>query len=224
MDTSVLWAEADIFERDVPEVKVGQEASLVLRPFKEWRAAGIIKGMSADLHPQKRTAHVWIEIENEELRLMPQMAVDISILQGTRKQALTIPREALLKDQGETFVFVTNGDSFLRLQDPGDPRDYDGFSGDPSNRKVYVGHNITTDGASDTVLDDGITLNFRIRIPKLQARPAKQLPVVGRVRRQQLRVALPCNRLQSLLTSPRRIATDILIANMTRRRRQNQHR
>ena len=44
--------------------------------------------------------------------------------------------------------------SYLRIQDTGDPRDH-GFSPDPSNRKVYFGHNLSADGASDTLLDDG---------------------------------------------------------------------
>ena len=55
-------------------------------------------------------------------------------------------------------------DSYLRLQDTGDPRDH-GFSDPGSNRKQYLGHNISVDGASASVLDDGATLNFRIRVP-----------------------------------------------------------
>ena len=45
---------------------------------------------------------------------MPQMAVDMSILVGTRARVLAVPKEAVLEEQGETFVFVTNGDAFLR--------------------------------------------------------------------------------------------------------------
>ena len=30
---------------------------------------------------------------------------------------------------------------------------------------MYVGHNLSEDGASDTIMDDGVTLNFRTRIP-----------------------------------------------------------
>lgn len=52
---------------------------------------------------------------------------------------------------------------FIRIQDPGDPRDYD-FP-DPSNRKVYFGHDMSMNGASETVLDDGVTLTFKARIP-----------------------------------------------------------
>ena len=60
---------------------------------------------------------------------------------------------------------ITIGDAdYLRIQDTGDPRDYD-FSDPGSNRKIYFGHNLTEDGASETVLDDGVTLHFRARVP-----------------------------------------------------------
>ena len=55
-----------------------------------------------------------------------------------------------------------DGTTYLRIQDTGDPRDH-GWS-DPSNRKIMLGHNITTEGASDTILDDGVTLSFRARL------------------------------------------------------------
>jgi RND family efflux transporter MFP subunit len=113
MDTSVLWAEGDVFEMDVPKVRTGQEVSLVLRPFAERQFAGVIKAISADLHPQKRTAHLWIEVPNPDEYLKPQMAVDITILLSKKAKVLAVPKEAVIEEGGETFVFVTNGDAFL---------------------------------------------------------------------------------------------------------------
>ena len=54
-------------------------------------------------------------------------------------------------------------DGYLRLQDPGDPRDY--AMPDPSNRKIMFGHSITTDiaGAAANILD-GVTISFRARL------------------------------------------------------------
>jgi len=55
-------------------------------------------------------------------------------------------------------------DGFIRLQETGDPRDY-GYSDSGSNRKLYFGKDITELGVSDTILDDGVTLHFKIRVP-----------------------------------------------------------
>ncbi|MBT5063947.1 MAG: hypothetical protein HOM65_16065, partial [Verrucomicrobia bacterium] len=65
---------------------------------------------------------------------------------------------------GGVMVIEEGNVNYLRIQDTGDPRDY-GYGDPGSNRKVYVGHNLSEDGASDTIMDDGVTLNFRTRIP-----------------------------------------------------------
>ena len=56
---------------------------------------------------------------------------------------------------GGAAALVEDGVTFLRIQDTGDPRDY-GFS-DPSNRKIYLTHQI------DTGLD-GAHMEFRLRV------------------------------------------------------------
>jgi hypothetical protein len=55
-------------------------------------------------------------------------------------------------------------DGYIRLQDTGDPRDY-GYSDPGSNRKIYLGQDISDKGGSDTILDDGATIHFIARIP-----------------------------------------------------------
>ncbi len=64
---------------------------------------------------------------------------------------------------GGVSALSDNGTSYIRLQDPGDPRDH-GFDDPGSNRKQYFTHNITEEGAADSVIDDGVTLYFRTRI------------------------------------------------------------
>jgi hypothetical protein len=71
--------------------------------------------------------------------------------------------EAGVNAPGGAKVYQEGGVSYLRIQDPGDPRDYS-FA-DPGNRKVYFGHDISADGAADAALDQGVTISFRARIP-----------------------------------------------------------
>jgi len=65
---------------------------------------------------------------------------------------------------GGAMIIEEANVNYLRIQDTGDPRDY-GFSDPGSNRKVYLGHDLTADGFADTIMDDGVTLNFRARVP-----------------------------------------------------------
>jgi hypothetical protein len=63
-------------------------------------------------------------------------------------------------------IALKEGDTtFLRMQDCGDPRPN---PADPSNRKIMFGHSVTGDlksGVADTILDAGVTITFRARIP-----------------------------------------------------------
>ncbi len=52
--------------------------------------------------------------------------------------------------------------TYLRLEDTGDPR---ATFPDPGNRKLFFIHDIGEEGATDDVIDEGITLTFRARIP-----------------------------------------------------------
>ena len=64
--------------------------------------------------------------------------------------------------------------TFLRIQDTGNPTKY-GMP-DPSNRKIYLGYNISENdapGNAETLLDDGITISFRSRV----ALPSETLPL-----------------------------------------------
>ena len=66
---------------------------------------------------------------------------------------------------GGAAILNENGDDFLRLQDPGDPRSH-GFGDPGSNRKVYFTKDLTGIlSANYSPLVDGITLNFRARVP-----------------------------------------------------------
>lgn len=76
---------------------------------------------------------------------------------------------------GGVMSTTEGGVTFLRVQDTGNPTGY-GYA-DPSDRKLYFGHDATADGASATMLDDGVTLTFRARIPtpKKTSAPLDQL-------------------------------------------------
>ena len=64
---------------------------------------------------------------------------------------------------GGVSLLDDGGDPFIRIQEPGDPRDY-GFGDPGSNRKIYFGHDMTPDGVGGDFFTDGITLSFRAKI------------------------------------------------------------
>ena len=70
---------------------------------------------------------------------------------------------------GGAMIIEEANVNYLRIQDTGDPRDY-GYGDPGSNRKVYLGHDLTTDGYSDTIMDDGG--NFELSRSRSQRWPS----------------------------------------------------
>src|SRR5438034_8974866 len=79
---------------------------------------------------------------------------------------------------GGVTNYTESGVTFLRIQDPGNPNGYldpngGGYGGSFNNAKIWFGHQMNTDPAVtnnslvvSNVIDTGVTLTFRARIPK----------------------------------------------------------
>ena len=75
---------------------------------------------------------------------------------------------------GGVSALTDGSTSFIRVQDTGDPRDYD--LAVPSNRKVYVTHLLRDDFEEEpdnlnSIIDDGVTLYFRARVATADTGP-----------------------------------------------------
>jgi len=68
---------------------------------------------------------------------------------------------------GGAGVFTEGPYTFLRFQDAGHTRDFNPGWSDPSNRRMAFAHDMGQETGVNgaTILDDGVTLSFRIRIP-----------------------------------------------------------
>jgi len=111
-DLSTIWVSADVFEYEVPFVKIGQSAEVRLSyyPGKTWK--GHISYIYPTLDPSTRTVKVRIELPNPDFQLKPQMFADVR-LQVNYGKSIVIPQEAVLDSGIEQTVFVVrDGNSF----------------------------------------------------------------------------------------------------------------
>jgi RND family efflux transporter MFP subunit len=111
-DFSTVWANADIFEYEVPFVRVGQHAEMQLSyyPGKTWN--GHVSFIYPTVDPTTRTVKVRIEFPNPDFTLKPQMfaAVDLKISYGNQ---IAVPQEAVLDSGKEQRVFVAKGSGYF---------------------------------------------------------------------------------------------------------------
>jgi len=108
-DLSSLWVIADIYEYELPFVKVGQEARLTLSYVADKELMSKIDYIYPIFSEDTRTAKVRLTLPNPGGQLKPKMFtnVDITVDLGSR---LTIPESAVI-DTGEIqVVYVDLGD------------------------------------------------------------------------------------------------------------------
>ena len=108
-DLSTLWVNADIYEYELPWVKVGQPAEVDL-PMLGRTIAGTIDYLFPALDNATRTVKARIVIDNRELAVKPAMFANVRIAAQTASSVLTIPITALLNSGNEQTVFVALGE------------------------------------------------------------------------------------------------------------------
>jgi RND family efflux transporter MFP subunit len=106
-DLSTVWADADIYEYEVPFVHLGQRVSLNLSYYPGKTYTGDISYIYPTVDPQTRTVKVRIELPNPGFALKPQMFADarLHVDYGTK---IVVPQEAVLNSGTEQHVFVVH--------------------------------------------------------------------------------------------------------------------
>ncbi|MGB5219230.1 MAG: efflux RND transporter periplasmic adaptor subunit [Smithella sp.] len=107
-DLSNLWVVADIYEYELPLVKVGNQATITLASLPGVELTSKIDYIYPDLSAQTRTAKVRLKLSNSNRQLKPQMYtnVELKINLGNK---LVIPESAVLDTGKATVVYVDVG-------------------------------------------------------------------------------------------------------------------
>jgi RND family efflux transporter MFP subunit len=109
VDHSTLWLDSQVYEQDLPFIKLGQEVTAAVEgaPGKEFEGKVIFIHPHVD--PTTRTATVRITIPNPALRLRPGMYATAQIRAELAESALLVPREAVIDTGTRQVVFVVAG-------------------------------------------------------------------------------------------------------------------
>lgn len=133
-DLSRVWVNAEVYEQDLPWVKVGQAARVEL-PYAPGRTlTGKVDYLYPYLDGETRTAKARIVFANPGLELKPDMYANVQITTTALKSVLAIPADAVLRSGAGTVVFVALADGKF------DPRPVElGASGDDGYVEIRSG-------------------------------------------------------------------------------------
>lgn len=107
---SDLWVIAEIKERDIGQVKIGQEASLVVLAYPHQKFHGKVVRLGNRVEDESRTLEVRIEVSNASGLLKPGMFADVEIITRVHPDVLLIPDTALQTNGEEQIAFVALDD------------------------------------------------------------------------------------------------------------------
>jgi multidrug efflux pump subunit AcrA (membrane-fusion protein) len=106
-DLSTVWANADVYESELPYVQLGQKMQLTLSFAPGKTYTGTISYIYPTVDPLTHTAKVRMQIPNSDFALKPQMFADaqLHVNYGTK---VVVPREAILDSGKEQTVYVVH--------------------------------------------------------------------------------------------------------------------
>jgi Cu(I)/Ag(I) efflux system membrane fusion protein len=107
-DLTGVWVWADFYQEELPQVKTGMEVSISSSSLPGQKLTGKIALIDPFLNEMKRTGRVRIDVANPELKLRPDMYVDVELTLD-RGEALTVPANAVLPTGKHNIVFVDKG-------------------------------------------------------------------------------------------------------------------
>jgi membrane fusion protein, copper/silver efflux system len=112
VDLSSIWIIADVFEPDLPLVKVGQKAKITLSYFPDKTFNATIDFIYPFLAEETRSAKVRFSVPNPQMLLKPQMftTVEIAVDMGKR---LIVPDSAVLDSGRRQLVYIDKGEGFF---------------------------------------------------------------------------------------------------------------
>ena len=144
-DPAQLWAIAEVKERDIAAVKLGQDAAFTTLAFPDEKFHGKVVLIGNQVEAGSRTVEVRIAVNNADGRLKAGMFADVEIVTTILDNVLLISDSALETDNENQIVFVALADNKfekrvvkLGLEQSGRVQILSG---------VQAGENIVTDGS-----------------------------------------------------------------------------
>jgi Cu(I)/Ag(I) efflux system membrane fusion protein len=112
-DLSRVWIDAEIYESDLPHVRVGQSASVELPYVPDKRFSGKVDYVYPTLEGQTRTGRARIVLDNPGLELKPEMYANVSF-QVDLGERLAVRDSAVIYTGPRRLVFVDLGEGKLQ--------------------------------------------------------------------------------------------------------------
>jgi Cu(I)/Ag(I) efflux system membrane fusion protein len=105
-DVGIVWVHAQVYEQDLPQIQLGQEATMSLSYLPDRRFRGRVTYVYPTVDEKTRTAKVRMEFHNPGYFLKPGMFATVEITADAAESVLLVPDSAVLRSGQKNTVFV----------------------------------------------------------------------------------------------------------------------
>jgi multidrug efflux pump subunit AcrA (membrane-fusion protein) len=187
-DLALVWVNAQIYEQDLPYLKLGQEATVTLTYLPDRKFRGRVTFIYPTVDEKTRTVRVRMEFHNPGYFLKPGMFATVEVLAELAPSALLVPEAAVLRsgENNTAFVALPGGKFEPRLLVLG-PRaennTYQVLSGLSAGERVVTSGQFLLDsesqlrGAIQRMMDPGQTTRTEPGTPTNAAAPLPRTAV-----------------------------------------------
>lgn len=116
-DLSSVWLQAEVFESQADWVAKGQAAEALLSYMPGTVFNGQVDYIYPVLDPKTRTLRVRLRFDNPDERLKPNMYAKVSIYGRLKPNALSVPREAVIRSPRMNRVVVAVDDGQFEVRE-----------------------------------------------------------------------------------------------------------
>lgn len=111
-DLFTVWIIADVYEYELPLIKIGQKADISLSYFPGREFSSVIEYVYPALADETRTAKVRFTIPNPSAQLKPQMFTNVEIKVNIGRK-LVVPEDAVIDTGIRQIVYVDKGGGYF---------------------------------------------------------------------------------------------------------------
>jgi RND family efflux transporter MFP subunit len=105
-DLGTVWVQSQVYEQDLPLVRLGQEATVSLSYLPDRKFRGRVTYVYPTVDEKTRTAKVRMEFHNPGYFLKPGMFATVEFTAELSPSALLVPDSAILRSGEKNIVFV----------------------------------------------------------------------------------------------------------------------
>jgi membrane fusion protein (multidrug efflux system) len=169
VDISTVRLIVNVVERDFRRIVPGVKAQVEVDAFPGERFSGAVSRVAPVFDPATRTATIEIEVPNPGFRLKPGMYARVRLTVEEKPDALTVPRNAIVDQNGVRGVFLVVEDTAhfqsvtTGIQDEAHVEVVEGLT--DGQRVVTVGALALRDGDRVILLENGATPGSRGAAP-----------------------------------------------------------